>query len=170
MSPTTTRDLRIKWTVYALAIALLLFLHTLTTAHVRVQGVVPFLPPLLLAVVASMEERLESAVFALVFGVLCDLALTAPVPWLYTVSFIAAALLVSLIARSVVQPGFLCSLVSSAVAFALIDLILAAVLLLAGRSSLAAILDRALRELLLSLPLLAVCHPLLAFLHRRFTL
>lgn len=170
MSPTTTRDLGIKWSVYALALALLLFLHAMTTARLRVWGVVPFLPPLLLAVVASMEERLESAVFGLVLGVLCDLALTAPVPWLYTVSFTAAALLVSLIAHSVLQPCFLCSLVSSAVTFALIDLILAAVLLLAGHASLTAILDRALRELLLSLPLLAVCHPLLAFLHRRFTL
>lgn len=170
MSPTTTRDLGIKWSVYALAIALLLLLHSLTGAHLRVWGVVPFLPPLLLAVVVSMEERLEGVVFGLVFGVLCDLALTAPVPWLYTVSFTAAALLVSFIARSVLQPGLLCSLVSSAATFALIDLIAAAVLLLAGRSAPAAILSRALRELLLSLPLLLVCHPLLAFLHRRFTL
>jgi len=170
MSPTTTRDLGIKWSAYALAVALLLFLHTLTTAHLCVRGVVPFLPPLLLAVIVSMEERLEGAVFGLVFGILCDFSLTAPVPWLYTVSFTAAALLVSLIARSVLQPGFLCSLVSSAATFALIDLILAAVLLLGGRSTLAAVADRALRELLLSLPLLAVCHPLLAFLHRRFTL
>jgi len=93
MSPTTTRDLGIKWSVYALAIAFLLLLHSLTGAHLRVWGVVPFLPPLLLAVVVSMEERLEGVVFGLVFGVLCDLALTAPMPWLYTVSFTAAALL-----------------------------------------------------------------------------
>ena len=63
MSPTTTRDLGIKWSVYALAIALLLLLHSLTGAHLRVWGVVPFLPPLLLAVVVSMEERLEGVVF-----------------------------------------------------------------------------------------------------------
>lgn len=70
MSPSTTRDTAVKWTAYALACLLLLFGHELTLAHLRVWGIAPFLPPLLPAVLASMEDRLEGFVFALAFGVL----------------------------------------------------------------------------------------------------
>lgn len=170
MSPSTTRDTAFKWTAYALALLALLFLHRLTTARVTLLAVTPFLPPLLLAIPCSMEPRLESAVFGLVFGVLCDLTLTAPLPCLYTVSFTAAALLTSFLAQSLLQPGLLCSLVTSAAAFALVDLLVVPLFLVTGRAELPTLLSRAARELLVSLPLLLVCHPLLAFLHRRFTL
>lgn len=170
MSPSTTRDTAMKWSAYTLVCLLLLFLHTLTTAKLRVWGIAPFLPPLLPAVIASMEDRMEGVVFALSFGVLCDLALTAPIPCLYTVAFPLAALLASLLAGGVLQPGVLCSLAVSTTAFVLVDLIAAAALLIGGHAALPAILLRAVRELALSLPLLAVCHPMLGFLHRRFTL
>ena len=163
MSPSTTRDTAVKWTAYALACLLLLFGHELTLAHLRVWGIAPFLPPLLPAVLASMEDRLA-------FGVLCDLALTAPLPCLYTIAFPLTALLAALIARSVLQPGILCSLAVSTAAFVLVDLITAVTLLAGGRSELSAIALRAVQELALSLPLLIVCHPVLAFLHRKFTL
>lgn len=170
MSPSTTRDTAFKWTAYALAILLLALLHQLTAARVTLFGVTPFLPPLLLAVICSMEPRLEASVFALVFGMACDLALVAPLPCLYTVSFVAAALLTSFLAQSLIQPGLLCSLVTSAAAFALVDLLVAAYFFVSGRAELTALLSRAARELLVSLPLLLVCHPTLAYLHRRFTL
>ena len=170
MSPSTARDTAVKWTAYALVCLLLLFGHELTFAHLRVWGLAPFLPPLLPAVIASMEDRLEGFVFALAFGVLCDLTLTAPLPCLYTITFPLAALLAALIAKSVLQPGFLCSLAVSTAAFLLVDLITAVTLLAGGRAELSAIALRAVRELALSLPLLAACHPVLAFLHRKFTL
>lgn len=170
MSLSTTRDTAFKWSAYALAILLLAFLHRLTAAHIEVFGVVPFLPPLLLAVICSMEPRLESAIFGIVFGVFCDLALPAPLPCLYTVCFAAAALLVCHLAHSLLQPGLLCSLVTTAVVFALVDVPLAVLFLAYHHDSAAAFLSRALRELVVSLPMLLVCHPALAFLHRRFTL
>ncbi len=170
MSPSTARDTAVKWTAYALVCLLLLFGHELTFAHLRVWGLAPFLPPLLPAVIASMEDRLEGFVFALAFGVLCDLTLTAPLPCLYTIAFPLAALLAALIAKSVLQPGVLCSLAVSTAAFLLVDLITAVTLLAGGRAELSAIALRAARELVLSLPLLAACHPVLAFLHRKFTL
>ena len=143
MSPSTTRDTAVKWTAYALACLLLLFGHELTLAHLRVWGIAPFLPPLLPAVLASMEDRLEGFVFALAFGVLCDLALTAPLPCLYTIASPLTALLAALIARSVLQPGILCSLAVSTAAFVLVDLITAVTLLAGGRSELSAIALRA---------------------------
>lgn len=170
MSPSTTRDTALKWTAYTVAILLLGFLHQLTTARLTFFGVSAFLPPLVLAVICSMEPRAEVCVFALTFGVLCDLALVAPLPCLYTVSFVAAALLTSFLAQSLIQPGFLCSLVTSAVAFALVDLLVAVYFLVTQRATFAALLSRAARELLVSLPLLLICHPTLSYLHRRFTL
>ena len=91
-------------------------------------------------------------------------------PCLYTIAFPLTALLAALIARSVLQPGILCSLAVSTAAFVLVDLITAVTLLAGGRSELSAIALRAVQELALSLPLLIVCHPVLAFLHRKFTL
>ena len=97
-------------------------------------------------------------------------AAAAPLPCLYTIAFPLTALLAALIARSVLQPGILCSLAVSTAAFVLVDLITAVTLLAGGRSELSAIALRAVQELALSLPLLIVCHPVLAFLHRKFTL
>ena len=62
------------------------------------------------------------------------------------------------------------TLAVSTAAFVLVDLITAVTLLAGGRSELSAIALRAVQELALSLPLLIVCHPVLAFLHRKFTL
>ena len=170
MSPSTTRDLSLKWAAYALGMLLIIFLHSLTLSHLTVWGVRPFLPPLLLATTASFEPLTDSTRFGLAFGIFCDLVLTSPLPCLYTLSFTLAALLSSYLAKSVFQPGFFCSLAVSAVSFLLTDLIVAVVLLAANRATASAILSRAGRELLVSLPLLLVCHPVLSFLHRRFTL
>ena len=147
---------------YALACLLLLFGHELTLAHLRVWGIAPFLPPLLPAVLASMEDRLEGFVFALAFGVLCDLALTAPLPCLYTIAFPLTALLAALIARSVLQPGNPVLAGGEHGGIRACGPVITAVTLLAGgRSELSAIALRAVQELALSLPLLIVCHPVL---------
>lgn len=170
MASYTTRDTAMRWGAYALASFALLFAHSMTFAHLRVWGIAPFLPPLLPAVIASMEERMESVIFALCFGILCDLTLAAPLPCLYTVSFPVAALLASFLAESVLQPGPLCSLAVSAAAFVTEDVLVGAALLIAGRATAAAVVLCAMREAALSLPMLLVCHPVLAFVHRRFTL
>ncbi len=158
------------YAVTSLLLLLLLLLRSTLLARLHVWGIMPFLPPILPAVIASMEDRLEGFAFALAFGVCCDLALTAPLPCLYTLAFPLAALLASVLSRSVLQPGFLCSLAVSAAAFVIVDLIAALALLADGHAELGAIALRAVREMALSLPLLVACHPLLAWLHRRFTL
>lgn len=170
MASYTTRDTAIKWSAYTLACLALVFVHGLTLSRLRVWGIAPFLPPLLPAVIASMEERGESLAFALAFGMACDLTLTAPLPCLYTVSLTLAALLASFLAGNVLQPGFLCSIAVSVVSFAAVDLLAGAALMVGGRATLAAAAWLSLREMVLSLPLLLVCHPVLSFVHRRFTL
>lgn len=167
----TKRDLAVKWTACAAGIALLLFAHALTLRQITLFGVRAFLPPLIVAAVASMEEETRSAViFAIVFGLCCDVTIAAPLPCLYTLAFTAAALASSLLARSVLQPGFLCSLAATALTFAAVDALQILALRLRHGTPFAPMLLLAGKELAVSCLLLPLCHPALAFLHKKFTI
>ena len=166
----TKRDLFVRWFAYGAAAALLLLFSALFLRRVTLWGVKLFLPPVLLACIACGEERREAAIFGLVFGVCCDLAITAPIPCLYTLVFPAAALLASHFAKTVLQPGFLCALALSAMTFVLLDLLLILVLLVRAHASLPAMLSLAGRELAVSLLLLPVCYVVIRFVHGRVTL
>lgn len=165
----TRRDLAVRWFAYGLATLLLCLGHTLVLRNVRIWGVMPFLPPLLAAVVGSMEDSVEATVYALALGLCCDLTLAAPLPCLYTLTLPLAALLSALVAKSVLQPGFLCALLVSAGAFLLVDGT-AALSMLAGGAALPAVLSLALRETAVSLPLLLPCYPVLRWVHGRVNL
>ena len=166
----TRRDLILKWTTYALVVLAFCFLHSITFAHMRLFRAIPFLPPVLLAAICSLENDLQSSIFAIVFGVLCDLTLPGPFPCLYTVSFLLAALVIVLLAHSVFQPGFFCSLAAVIVAFSVLDFFCALPLLLTARASLTGAVSLFFRELLASSILLLPCYPAFSFLRRMFTI
>ena len=166
----TRRDIIIKWSGYAAASLALMFLYALTLRDVRVLGVTMFLPPLLVGVVASLEDTPSAVVYALVCGFFCDLALPGTFPCVYTLAFTVAALACSLLAKSVLQRGFLCSIAVTALTFFCVDALNMLALFLTARASFAAMASVALRETLASGPLLLVCHPVLTRLHRKFTL
>ncbi len=90
-----TQTTALKWTFYALAAAALLFLRRLFLGSMTFFGVIPFLPPVILAVMASFELPRSSVIAGIVFGALCDLVLPAPFACLYTIAFTLAALLIS---------------------------------------------------------------------------
>ena len=96
----TKRELAFKWITYALCTLLLLFLRALLLGNWRLWGVLPFLPPIILACVVSLEESTPATIFGLVFGVCCDLFFHAPFPCLYTVSFTLAAMTALLFLRT----------------------------------------------------------------------
>ena len=166
----TTRDLIIKWSTYGVVSLALLFLHVLTLHGVELWGVHAFLPPLLVGVVASMEDTRAGVIFGLACGVLCDLAVAGTFPCVYTLSFTAAALACSLLAKSVLQPGVLCSIAVSALTFLFVDALNMLALFLKARADFSVMCSVAARETLVSCLLLVVCHPVLSFVHRRFTL
>ncbi len=97
MSPSTTRDTAVKWT-FTLACSSCCFGHELT-AHLRVWGIAPFLPPLLPAVLASMEEAGGLCIRTGVRRAVRPGA-DRPLPCLYTIAFPLTALLAALIARA----------------------------------------------------------------------
>ncbi|MBQ1242574.1 MAG: hypothetical protein IIX99_05180 [Oscillospiraceae bacterium] len=164
----TRREAALKWTVVALAALVLLFLHTLSFSRLSLWGVAPFLPPLIVAAVCSIENDLGSIIFSLVFGVLCDLSLGGLLPCLYTLAFFFAAVLILILGHSVLQPGFFCALISAAVSF-LLTAALSFVALAGGNATFGECVSLFFRELLVSLPLLPLCFLVFWRIHKFFT-
>ena len=157
----------LKWTFYALATLLLCFFKRVLLGSVTVWGVLPFLPPVLLAVVASFEQPKAAVLSGIVFGALCDLVLAASFPCLYTLAFTLAALLTSTVMSSLLQQGFARAFFSSVLTFAIVDLFKILFLLPRG-AAVPAMLFLFLRETIISCVLLLPSYPLLRAVHRFF--
>ena len=157
----------LKWTFYALATLLLCFFKRVLLGSVTVWGVLPFLPPVLLAVVASFEQPKAAVLSGIVFGALCDLVLPASFPCLYTLAFTLAALLTSTVMSSLLQQGFARALVSSVLTFAVADLFQSLAMLTRG-AALHAMLYLFARETLVSCALLLPSYPVLHAIRRIF--
>ena len=157
----------LKWTFYALATLLLCFFKRVLLGSVTVWGVLPFLPPVLLAVVASCEQPKAAVLSGIVFGALCDLVLPASFPCLYTLAFTLAALLTSTVMSSLLQQGFARALVSSVLTFAVADLFQSLAMLTRG-AALPAMLYLFARETLVSCALLLPSYPVLHAIRRIF--
>ena len=166
----TTRDIIIKWTAYGVTALALTFLYALTLRGVEVFGVRMFLAPLLVGVVASLEDTRAGAIFALACGVCTDLTVAGTFPCVYTLSFTLAALACSALAKSVLQPGILCSIAVTALTFLFVDTLNMLALGLSAHAAFAPMASVAVRETLTSCLLLAAVHPALMFVHRKFTL
>ena len=157
----------LKWTFYALATLLLCFFKRVLLGSVTVWGVLPFLPPVLLAVVASFEQPKAAVLSGIVFGALCDLVLPASFPCLYTLAFTLAAMLTSTVMSSLLQQGLARALVSSVLTFAVADLFQSLAMLTRG-AALPAMLYLFARETLVSCALLLPSYPVLHAIRRIF--
>lgn len=162
------REVLFKWSAYALCAALLLFLRALILGGVTVWGVLPFLPPVLLTCVASQEEMRSAVIFGTVFGVFCDLTVSAPFPCLYTISFTLSALLIALLSEKVFPNYFLRAFSGVIVTFLITDLLCMLALALPDGAAFSPMLSLAAREAVVSLPFLAV-YPLFFLIRRFFT-
>ncbi len=164
-----TQTTALKWTFYALAALLLCFFKRVLLGSVSVWGVLPFLPPVLLAVMASFEQPKAAVLSGIVFGALCDLVLPASLPCLYTLAFTAAALLISTLLSNLLQQGFARALLATVLAFLVTDLLQALALLpRSGMSALLPMLHLFAKETALSCLLLLPSYPLLRAVHRLF--
>jgi len=166
----TTRDLAVKWTTYAIVIPIFLCIYYLFFGQLKLWGVAPFLPAVIVAAVSSIEDRYEASLFGMIFGILCDLLLSAPIPCLYTIAFTVTSLLGAAVSDGMMQPGFFRTLVISLLTFAIMDLFFVAEILFAAHGTFSTVLSLALRETLVSQLLLLPVYPLFSSLHRFFTL
>lgn len=165
MSPAQTSA--VKWTFLSLGCLLLAFLRELLP-EVTILGAIPFLPPVILAVVASFEEMRGAVLFGMFYGAACDLTVQGLFPCIYTVAFTLATLLVAATARGLLQPGFPRAFLMTGLTFFVLDLFCALALALRGTGTAGAMLSLFVRETLVSLPLLAVVYPLLRAVRRIF--
>jgi hypothetical protein len=156
-----------KWTVYALVTALFLAVQNAALTHIQVWGLMPFLYPALPAVVSSYEGLRRGATFSLCLGVVCDLLFWGPFYGFYTISFTLIALFAALIADNLLSPGFLCSLVVSAMALALTGGFRLLLAFLSGSPYLALMAQMVLGEAILTLPWLILVHPVYRLIHIR---
>lgn len=159
-----------KWSFFGTAVLLLRLLFSLTLRDVTILGVSLFLPPVVVGVVASLEGVHAGTIFALTYGVLCDLVLSGTFPCVYTISFTLAALLCAALAKSVLQPGVLCSIAATLLSFAVLDAFQMIALRFGGRAEAGVMLSLAVREMAVSSLLLLAVHPVMSFLHRKFTI
>ena len=157
----------LKWIFYALAALLLCFLRRLLLGSALFWGVLPFLPPVLLATEASLEQPKPAVLSGIVFGALCDLVLPSAFPCLYTLAFTLASLLTATVMSSLLQKGLARAFFSSVLTFAIMDLFKILFLLPRGASA-PAMLYLFLRETIISCVLLLPCYPLLRTVHRLF--
>ena len=161
-----TQTTALKWTFYALAAAALFFLRRLLLGSMTFFGVIPFLPPVILAVMASFELPRSSGIAGIVFGALCDLVIPAPFACLYTIAF---TLLISTVVSNLLQQGFARALLSTVLTFLLVDLLQAFALLpRSGSTAILSMLHLFARETALSCLLLAPVYPALRAVRRAF--
>lgn len=159
--------LAFKWIMYALAALLLCVLQGAVLCHIRVLSVTPFLYPMLPAVAAMLEGRKPGALFALFFGLLCDLLLPAPFTGFFVLLFPMTALLSAAIAGNMLSSGFFCALLVSALALLMTGGARVLLQLLTGGGHIPRMAWTALAETLLTLPALVVVLPLFRAVHRR---
>ena len=164
----TRRAIAAKWILYCLCSLLLMCLQGLVLVHVRVWGVHPFLLPAAAVIPATLERNEQSLIYAVFFGILCDLLLqVAGLPCFYALAFLVGAVIAWLLSGQVLAAGLVCSLVVTAAATAVCGLLHMAVL--AGHSGAGLTAAGLLlgRELLVSLPFAAAAHPLFRWAQRR---
>ena len=159
--------LAFKWIVYALATLLLCALQSFLFSHIRILTVTPFIYPIIPAIAAMYEGPRRGAVFALFFGLLCDLLLPAPFTGFFVILFPLIGLVSASIAGNMVSPGFFCALLVSSLGLSITGGTRVLLQLLSGGEHLTLWAWVALTEALLSLPAMVVVHPLFRTIHRR---
>lgn len=156
-----------KWTVYGLATLALFALQYLLLDQLRLWDTVPFLYPMLPAVLASYEGLRRGGVFALILGIVCDLLLPGPFMGFFTVIFTLVGLLAGLIGEKLLSPGPLCGLCVAAMGLLVTGFGRVAAHLLSGGGYGLLMCRVALMETLVSLPALIAVLPLYSVIHRR---
>ena len=124
-----------KWALYAGATAVFFFLQGAILQRVTLWGVIPFVFPILAAVMGTYEAALPSSIYGLVVGVLCDLLLFDHLPCFYTLIFPIVGLCAALVSRNLLPADIPCAAINSVLAFLLTDLFHCLLLWFAGQAA-----------------------------------
>lgn len=153
---------------FAAATLAFLFLQGFVLQFLSLAGAMPFLYPVLVAVLAMWEGPVCGTAYGLVLGVLCDLTIAAPIPCFYTLIFPLAGLFSAVLARSWLPAGFMCSLIVSVLSFFVTDLFFCVVLALSGSAAWGAGMLTFVRETAATILFVPLVYLLFRPVHRRF--
>ena len=144
-----------KWLLYAAGVLICWILHGVALQFLNIFGVMPFIFPMLAAVIAMYEGPFSGSICALVMGILCDLTISVPIPCFYTLVFPIIGMLAGLIAKNWLPMSFWCAAILSLLSFTLTDSFHFLLLVLKGGGHAAqAAIDLACRETGASMPFL----------------
>ena len=146
-------EILMKWLLYAAGVFLCCLLHGFVLQYWEIFGVMPFLFPMIPAVIAMYEGPFSGTVCGIAVGVLCDLTIAAPIPCFYTLIFPIVSLISGLLAKSWLKAGLPCALTASLLAFLFTDAF-HCLLVLFARGGTGAAFWLAVRETGASLPFL----------------
>lgn len=110
-----------KWFLYSTATLLCILVQSGVLQRITVWGVIPFLYPVIAAVMGTLEGPIAGGIYALVLGILCDSLLPGGIPCFYTLVFPLVGISSGFLSQGILAAGLLSSLVSSALAFLLTD-------------------------------------------------
>ena len=156
-----------KWALYAAATALCFFVQGFLLQRITLWGVIPFVYPVVAAVVATREGPFRGTVFALALGIVCDLLLPEVIPCFYTIIFPLIGLFAGLISQSWLPAGFLCSLITSMLGFFMTGVFHCLLLWIREKTAWRAGLSVSLRELIISAVLTVPVTILFSAVYRR---
>ena len=149
----TRADLIYKWSLYALAALLCIAVQGAFLRRITLWGVIPFLYPFLGVIPVTFESEPSGLLFSLGAGMFCDWLLPGSFPCLYTLLFPLCGLIAGAISRRLLPAGFLCSLLVSVIAFAIHGLFRCFLLWAVGKGAWEAGAWTAVREFLVTIPL-----------------
>ena len=102
-------EILFKWLLYAAGVLICWMLHGVALQFLNIFGVMPFIFPMLAAVIAMYEGPFSGSICALVLGVICDVTIAAPIPCFYTLIFPIIGMLAGLISKNWISMSFWCA-------------------------------------------------------------
>ena len=148
-------EILFKWLLYAAGVLICWMLHGVALQFLDIFGVMPFIFPMLAAVIAMYEGPISGSICALALGIACDLTIAAPLPCFYTLIFPIIGMFAGLISKNWIHMSFWCALLLCLLAFLLTDSFHCLLLALTGsRHAMSTAISLAFRETGASLPFL----------------
>ena len=160
------RKLIFYWSLYRLLALLLLLLQSVVLNHLQIQGIHPFVLPCLVGITAVYTSRRGSAVFAFLFGFLCDMLLVGAIPCFYLLTFTLCAFVTGLLCHRFLTPGFFSALLAGTLSFLVTDILQMFFLSFRGDLPFLPGMTLLLTEFLITLPFLFLLYPLYSRIDR----
>ena len=154
------RDTIWKWVFYTAGVLLLLLLQGLALDHISLLHVHPYLPPVMVAVLAMFEGAYGGMGVALAMGLLFDLTF-------HILVFLLAALAAAAVANYLITPGLLCAVLMGAAALVITNGLQILLMTYQQGVAFSAASSLAGREILVTLPLTALVYLPFRWVRRR---